>query len=167
MRSSYTILAFLEFWIVRFSFEPTFLESLATSRVGMMAYWPPEHFDVLVTEERPSYDVRADVWSLGVTFLEIAYGRIPYFNENERQPNLSDFIIARDIITSSNREDLVQKVLNGKYSAHAILFAGTCLEVYGRRSKICDLKSCRIYMDNASKPKERISEFIKDVEESQ
>ena len=30
--------------------------------------------------KRPSYDIRADVWSLGITLVQLALGRYPYQN---------------------------------------------------------------------------------------
>ena len=42
-----------------------FLDSLASSTVGTPWYWPPERFDNNIAH----YDIRADVWSLGITLL--------------------------------------------------------------------------------------------------
>lgn len=38
---------------------------------------PPERID---GETKSAYDVRADVWSLGITIIEIAVGTHPYAN---------------------------------------------------------------------------------------
>ena len=37
---------------------------------GTLLYWPPERFD------GEPYDERTDVWSLGITLVEIVYGDI-------------------------------------------------------------------------------------------
>lgn len=53
------------------------VDSRARSYVGCIRYMAPELFD---TEQRTTagYDVRSDVWSLGITLLEISSGRVPF-----------------------------------------------------------------------------------------
>jgi serine/threonine protein kinase len=52
--------------------------SLASTNVGTTAYWPPERFSHGLFK----YDIRADVWSLGITVLEVILGKLPYvFND--------------------------------------------------------------------------------------
>lgn len=46
-----------------------------TINAGCRPYMPPERID---GEKKDSYDVRADVWSLGITLIEIATGSHPY-----------------------------------------------------------------------------------------
>uniref|UniRef100_A0A914CFF1 mitogen-activated protein kinase kinase n=1 Tax=Acrobeloides nanus TaxID=290746 RepID=A0A914CFF1_9BILA len=48
-------------------------DSLATTVVGTMAYWPPERF----TGEEGKFDIRHDVWSLGIALVETALGSYP------------------------------------------------------------------------------------------
>uniref|UniRef100_A0A914S429 mitogen-activated protein kinase kinase n=1 Tax=Parascaris equorum TaxID=6256 RepID=A0A914S429_PAREQ len=46
-----------------------------TVNAGCKPYMPPERID---GERKVAYDVRADVWSLGITLVEIASGSHPY-----------------------------------------------------------------------------------------
>ncbi|CAD6192420.1 unnamed protein product [Caenorhabditis auriculariae] len=46
-----------------------------TVQVGCKPYMPPERID---GETKSAYDVRADVWSLGITIIEVATGTHPY-----------------------------------------------------------------------------------------
>ncbi|KIH58147.1 kinase domain protein [Ancylostoma duodenale] len=46
-----------------------------TVAAGCKFYMPPERID---GDMKGSYDVRADVWSLGITLVEIATGNYPY-----------------------------------------------------------------------------------------
>uniref|UniRef100_A0A158R410 mitogen-activated protein kinase kinase n=1 Tax=Syphacia muris TaxID=451379 RepID=A0A158R410_9BILA len=46
-----------------------------TINAGCKPYMPPERID---GDKKDSYDVRADVWSLGITLIEIATGSHPY-----------------------------------------------------------------------------------------
>ncbi|CAD6191087.1 unnamed protein product [Caenorhabditis auriculariae] len=46
-----------------------------TVQAGCKPYMPPERID---GETKSAYDVRADVWSLGITIVEIATGTHPY-----------------------------------------------------------------------------------------
>ncbi|XP_015794871.1 dual specificity mitogen-activated protein kinase kinase 7 [Tetranychus urticae] len=45
-----------------------------TRQAGCAAYMAPERIE----PPEPSYDVRADIWSLGITLLELATGENPY-----------------------------------------------------------------------------------------
>jgi len=56
------------------------VESQAKSRqAGCAAYMAPERIDP-PDPQKPLYDIRADVWSLGITLVEMALGRFPYQN---------------------------------------------------------------------------------------
>ncbi|TMW49936.1 hypothetical protein DOY81_004975 [Sarcophaga bullata] len=46
----------------------------ATRSAGCAAYMAPERID----PKKPKYDIRADVWSLGITLVELATARSPY-----------------------------------------------------------------------------------------
>jgi mitogen-activated protein kinase kinase len=59
--------------------------SLARTHVGAQSYMAPERIDAGSTSggttgagSSGSYTVAADVWSLGLTALEMAYGKFPY-----------------------------------------------------------------------------------------
>ncbi|CAG0915820.1 unnamed protein product [Notodromas monacha] len=48
-----------------------------TRNAGCAAYMAPERIDP-PNPDRPDYDIRADVWSLGITLVELATGQFPY-----------------------------------------------------------------------------------------
>ncbi|CAD5123924.1 DgyrCDS12232 [Dimorphilus gyrociliatus] len=48
-----------------------------TRNAGCVAYLSPERIEP-VDPDFPVYDVRADVWSLGITLIELATGKFPY-----------------------------------------------------------------------------------------
>lgn len=58
-----------------FGISGRLIDSLAKTRAaGCIPYMAPERIDF----GQPSYDIRADVWSLGITLYELATGRSPY-----------------------------------------------------------------------------------------
>ncbi|XP_050306370.1 dual specificity mitogen-activated protein kinase kinase 7-like isoform X2 [Anthonomus grandis grandis] len=60
-----------------FGISGRLVDSLAKSRsAGCAAYMAPERIEP--DPKNPDYDVRADVWSLGITLVELATGVFPY-----------------------------------------------------------------------------------------
>lgn len=58
-----------------FGISGRLVDSLAKTRAaGCIPYMAPERIEW----NSPSYDIRADVWSLGITLFELATGRSPY-----------------------------------------------------------------------------------------
>ncbi|XP_014093137.2 dual specificity mitogen-activated protein kinase kinase hemipterous [Bactrocera oleae] len=58
-----------------FGISGRLVDSKANTRsAGCAAYMAPERID----PKKPKYDIRADVWSLGITLVELATGRSPY-----------------------------------------------------------------------------------------
>lgn len=58
-----------------FGISRRLVESRAyTRQAGCYYYMAPERFNV----DASSYDVRSDVWSLGITLVELATGKYPY-----------------------------------------------------------------------------------------
>lgn len=60
----------------------TLENSCVSTNAGTVRYWPPERFSGC------QYDARSDVWSLGISMVEIILGELPYShhenNENEK-----------------------------------------------------------------------------------
>lgn len=50
-----------------------------TRSAGCAAYMAPERIDP-PDPTKPDYDIRADVWSLGISLVELATGQFPYKN---------------------------------------------------------------------------------------
>ncbi|XP_076251349.1 dual specificity mitogen-activated protein kinase kinase 7-like [Rhynchophorus ferrugineus] len=60
-----------------FGISGRLVDSMAKSRsAGCAAYMAPERIEP--DPQNPDYDVRADVWSLGITLVELATGVFPY-----------------------------------------------------------------------------------------
>lgn len=58
-----------------FGISGRLIDSKAKTRsAGCAAYMAPERID----PNKPEYDIRADVWSLGITLVELATGAYPY-----------------------------------------------------------------------------------------
>lgn len=63
-----------------FGISGRLVDSKAKTRsAGCAAYMAPERIDP-PDPTRPDYDIRADVWSLGVSLVELATGKFPYAN---------------------------------------------------------------------------------------
>lgn len=106
-----------------------FLESQASSSVGTIAYWPPERCVPQSTTEH-HYDVRSDIWSLGITLAEVACGKLPYFFlsalDYNSVPKMMDMIVNVD-----SKKIVHQYFVN--YSDFAKQFLTNCLEEVNRR----------------------------------
>lgn len=60
-----------------FGISGQLVDSIAKTRdAGCQPYMAPERIDPFA--ERIGYDVRSDVWSLGLTLIEVATGKFPY-----------------------------------------------------------------------------------------
>ena len=58
-------------------YHPSFPFQAKTRSAGCAAYMAPERIDP-PNPSKPDYDIRADVWSLGITLVELATGHFPY-----------------------------------------------------------------------------------------
>jgi serine/threonine protein kinase len=78
-----------------FGISGNLINSNAFSRnnAGCAGYMAPERIDP-IDPKNPVYDIRADVWSLGVTLVELATGEYPYKNCN------NEFEVMSTILTS-------------------------------------------------------------------
>ena len=64
--------------IFPFNFSGRLVDSKAKTRsAGCAAYMAPERINP-PNPNKPDYDIRADVWSLGITLVELATGHFPY-----------------------------------------------------------------------------------------
>ncbi|OQV24410.1 Dual specificity mitogen-activated protein kinase kinase 4 [Hypsibius exemplaris] len=58
-----------------FGISGRLIDSIARTNVGCRPYMAPERIDPTKAQQ---YDIRADVWSLGITLMELALGEFPY-----------------------------------------------------------------------------------------
>ncbi|KAI8590874.1 MAP kinase kinase (MEK) [Geranomyces variabilis] len=99
--------------IADFGVSTQLINSVANTFVGTSAYMSPER----IKAER--YSVQSDVWSLGITLMELAVGKFPFQSEGEP---LSVFELLEFIVNEP-----VPSLPAGKYSAELDAFLAKCL----------------------------------------
>lgn len=57
-----------------FGFARELINSVASTQVGTYAYIPPER----INHPNEKYDIRSDIWSVGIILAELAYGKFPF-----------------------------------------------------------------------------------------
>jgi serine/threonine protein kinase len=146
--------------------------SLASTHVGTVAYWPPER--LLDTDSK--YDIRTDIWSLGVTNMELIFGRLPYLPEISETNNTVDdnieeqrstplsTIFILNCATTSMLDELIERDIRPRYSSELCEFLSSCLQKVDQRPKLDVLTKCLFYSNNNSDEKFNIAkEFISKV----
>jgi len=94
-----------------FGISGRLVDSQARTRsAGCAAYLSPERID----PERGAYDVRADIWSLGLSLIELATAQFPYSNCK------SDFEVCAKILQAEAPQ------LGGNFPADFRDFVGQC-----------------------------------------
>ncbi|CAF4498332.1 unnamed protein product [Rotaria sp. Silwood1] len=109
-----------------FGISGVLIDSRAKSRnAGCAAYMSPERINPS-NPEKPDYDIRADIWSLGISLIELATNVHPYSNcEN-------DFSVMARIVT----EDSPQLPTHLSFSDNFRSFVDICLiKDYQQRPK--------------------------------
>ncbi|KAI1884253.1 hypothetical protein AGOR_G00224540 [Albula goreensis] len=101
-----------------FGISGQLVDSIAKTRdAGCRPYMAPERIDP--SASRQGYDVRSDVWSLGITLYELATGRFPYPKWNSVFDQLTQ-VVKGDPPQLSNSEDR-------QFSPKFIAFVNLCL----------------------------------------
>jgi serine/threonine protein kinase len=124
-------------------------KSLASTFVGTIAYWPPERFDILGTgssDEHKRYDIRADIWSFGISLLEIILGKLPFFDQNEIEGSREEWNTFKIYSKLKNTcfEDIIT-AQKSKYSDNLLEFILLCLRKVDPQPKIEALQNCLVY----------------------
>ncbi|KAI6187647.1 Kinase [Aphelenchoides besseyi] len=101
------------------------VDSIAKSQdVGCIAYISPERLS-----ERKSYDIRSDVWSLGISLVEISIGKFPYAGWKTIFDQLQSVVNGDPPFMTT-----------GTYSVDMIDFVNNCLiKDYNYRPKFTEL----------------------------
>nr|XP_021394387.2 dual specificity mitogen-activated protein kinase kinase 4 isoform X1 [Lonchura striata domestica] len=101
-----------------FGISGQLVDSIAKTRdAGCRPYMAPERIDP--SASRQGYDVRSDVWSLGITLYELATGRFPYPKWNSVFDQLTQ-VVKGDPPQLSNSEER-------EFSPSFINFVNLCL----------------------------------------
>ncbi|XP_029440449.1 dual specificity mitogen-activated protein kinase kinase 7 isoform X3 [Rhinatrema bivittatum] len=106
-----------------FGISGRLVDSKAKTRsAGCAAYMAPERIDP-PDPTKPDYDIRADVWSLGISLVELATGQFPYKNCK------TDF----EVLTKVLQEEPPLLPSNMGFSVHFQSFVKDCLTKDHRR----------------------------------
>ncbi|XP_063373713.1 dual specificity mitogen-activated protein kinase kinase 7-like isoform X1 [Cydia amplana] len=113
-----------------FGISGRLVDSKAKTRsAGCAAYMAPERIDP-PDPQRPDYDIRADVWSLGISLVELATGVFPYMNCQ------NDF----EVLTKVISDDPPQLPEDSNFSPEFKSFVSQCLtKNYRQRPKYAKL----------------------------
>ncbi|KAG1935663.1 dual specificity mitogen-activated protein kinase kinase [Pimephales promelas] len=123
-----------------FGISGQLVDSIAKTRdAGCRPYMAPERIDP--SASRQGYDVRSDVWSLGITLYELATGRFPYPRWNSVFDQLTQVVKGDPPQLSSSEER--------QFSPKFIQFVNLCLtKDESKRPKYRELlvrQSCRSF----------------------
>lgn len=132
-------------------------DSFSSKYVGMVAYWPPERFDMA----NKTYDVRSDVWSLGITLAEVALGRHPYALKSDSV--LSSFATIQGCILKIKNTEIAKFISERSYSEKTQEFVKTCLRKYENRPKCQELKETSLYKTNDPIIKDDVAAFLRET----
>ncbi|KDR09965.1 Dual specificity mitogen-activated protein kinase kinase 7 [Zootermopsis nevadensis] len=113
-----------------FGISGRLVDSKAKTRsAGCAAYMAPERIDP-PDPTKPDYDIRADVWSLGITLVELATGNFPY------KDCKTDF----EVLTKVLQDDPPSLPADQTFSSDFRNFVTCCLtKNYAQRPKYRDL----------------------------
>ena len=116
----------------------TFLGLMASSLGrGTLLYLPPERFG------GEPYDERTDVWSLGITLVEIVYVDIYHlYKVKEFQQDLGKIMNG---IKKANGDEIMSRCFSESYSPDLCDFVKSCLNELNSRPKYQDLMETGLY----------------------
>jgi serine/threonine protein kinase len=107
-----------------------------------LLYIPPERFN----SDQKRYDERTDIWSLGITLIEIVYGGIPYnVKEFDSSDSRDDFGQIMNAIKNANGDKIMRQCFSEKYSFILRSFIRECLEEFSSRPSYSKLMERMLY----------------------
>uniref|UniRef100_A0A914BUF4 mitogen-activated protein kinase kinase n=1 Tax=Acrobeloides nanus TaxID=290746 RepID=A0A914BUF4_9BILA len=145
--------------------ESKLLDKSPTSTfVGIVAYWPPERFDIFGAESHDEHKrngIRADIWSFGISLLEIILGKLPFFDQNEVEGSREEWNAFKIYSKLSNTcfEDIIH-AQQSKYSDNLLEFILLCLRKVDSRPQIEALKNCLVYQQYKSRTEIQIAKQL-------
>ncbi|QLG74732.1 hypothetical protein HG535_0H00570 [Zygotorulaspora mrakii] len=108
-----------------FGVSGNLVASLAKTNIGCQSYMAPERIRSL-NPDRATYTVQSDIWSLGLSILEMALGSYPY------PPETFDNIFSQ---LSAIVDGPPPKLPRGKFSTEAQDFVSACLQKIPERRR--------------------------------
>jgi serine/threonine protein kinase len=103
-----------------------------------LPYIPPERFN----SDQP-YDDRTDIWSLGVTLVEMVYGDIPY---DIKEFNSECHIVSiMNVIKNTDGDTIMSQCFSEDYSIVLRSFTRDCLEELSSRPRYSELMEKMLY----------------------
>ena len=111
--------------------------------------------------------MRADVWSLGITLMEIILGRLPYlyhnsFDKQEEHHVDYGFVIQQYIVKTSFVE-VIERYIKPKYSLVLCQTLELCTRKLEERPKLEYLESTQFYEQFTSIEKEEIANILRQI----
>ena len=129
-----------------FGISGCLIDSMTSSRtMGSLAYQAPERIQPPTDSGIDfKYDCRVDVWSLGMTLLEMALGHHPYGQWTVAFEIITKIMNPKDVPTLSTTKE--------KYSKNFKNFIATCLQHdYRLRPKYDQIKMTKFYKEQVQK----------------
>lgn len=136
-----------------FGVSRNFNNTTTISTVGTFEYMAPEYFST------QRFNDKADIWSLGITLLEVASGGLNFFIRNNETVNTCNLRIvnAKEMIENFNIENALSQ-LSDLYSDTLKEFIRKCLVVdYAKRINFEDLDKTELYLIGSTIDKELIN----------
>lgn len=133
-------------------------DSFVSTRVGTIVYWSPEHFSQ--DQDKPKYDIRSDIWSLGVTLSEVCMGRLPYLSH--RNEDIHPFTIMARILNADFTTITNSHIRPMEFSDNLCeLIILLCTKNVDERPNLLQLKTDDTYQGHQNISKEEISSVLR------